>query len=278
MKTKFSLFIFLFGLMLFASCSSTPQKKTDWDDFWLKGKVQTLYVKEYQAEMAFGELTKGLLVDSTIISFSEKGEITQSVRYHFNDDRQSVISKSIFIYSDNTKTEDRFVEDSLTQKQITIYTDWGAIEKETTYDAAGKITRKEEYTYNNKHEIEEKNVYDNEGLWRKWKDYEYNDKGLVKKVRKYNNKGKLSEVEYFKYDDQGREIKSKAEDEDGVVQHTITYTYNKEGLQSSFTYDCKYFNHKYEYSYEYDKMGSYILARNFGPDVNSIQERTIKYY
>lgn len=278
MNTRKQLLFALFAILVFAACSKTEDKKTGWSEYDLKGKVQNLCIKDYAAEMAFGELTKGTLKDSIIVSFSEEGKVLQVLYYSFKDEKAETITKTIMSYAGNSTTIDRYENDTLSRKIICTYTDFGEIEKEISYDSNGKMIWKEDYTYNEKEKLEEKNVFDDEGLWRKWKDYEYNDKGLVKKVKKYNNRGKLVEIEFYKYDEQGRLIKNKEEDEDGNVESTISYSFNKEGFVSTYTYDCKYFNHKYEHSYEYDKMGNFVIMRTIGPNDNSIQERTIKYF
>lgn len=278
MNTKHQLLFALFAVFMFTACAKTEDKNTGWAEYDLKGQVQTLCIKEYAAEMAFGELTKGALKDSIIVSFSENGKILQVTDYCFKDGNALTVTKNILNYTENSVTKDIYENDKFTRKLIITYTDFREIEKDIAYDENGKMTWEEDYMYDEKGKLEEKNVSDDEGLWRKWKDYEYNDKGLVKKVKKYNKRGELAEVVFYKYDEQGRLIKSKEEDKDGNVESTITYTYNKEGLNSSFTFDCKYFNHKYEYTYEYDKMGNYVIMRTIGPDSNSIQERTIKYF
>lgn len=289
MNTKTYLLITLLVILCLVSCNPSKNQKTDWDEYNLKGKVQTLCIKNYDAKESFGELTKGDLKDSIIVIFSKDGKREQIIENDINGE----ISKSLFTYEGNIVTEDIYKNDSLYRKHVTTYTDFGEIEKEIFYDATGKMKWCEDYIYSNKRQLEEKNISDDEGLWRKYKNYEFNDKGLVKKVKKYNKTGELVEIEFFKYDEHGREIKSKEEDKDGNIGHTITYTYNKEGFQSSFSYDCKYFNHKYEYTYEYDKLGNYVIMRTNGrlgadgvsgasgrgsESGNSIQERTIQYY
>ena len=279
MKNK-TLFILALAAITFAwmSCTGSKKAKTDWDMYDLKGKVKTVTEKKYKARQAFGELTKDELSYTETISFTKDGKFEHSYSsYYFSDEHSEY--ESFFTYSDKKSIQEQYRNDDFTGKIITVYTDWGDKESETSYDESGDQTWLTEYTYDNDHRLIERNDYYGRELNSREKNFKYNEQGLVKSSKSYNSRGELSETNYYEYDDKGRMLENTVEDDEGNVSYSIVNTYNDKGFVACHKFLGSYYKSTEDYTYEYDKKGNYIVKYQVEKGGNTyIYERTIVYY
>ena len=279
MKNK-TLFILALTAITFAwmSCTGSQKPQTDWDAYELKGKVKTLTTKRYKAREAFGEITKGELSSTEVISFTKDGKIEHRLStYYFEDEKSEY--ESFYTYTDKKSIMEEYYNDDFTGKLITFYTDWGARQSETSYDNSGDETWMTEYIYDDKHRLIERNFYYDKELSSREKNYKYTEKGLVKSYKSYNNEGELTETSYYEYDEKGREIECTVENDEREVSYSIVKAYNEEGYQSLHKFISSYYKNTEEYTYEYDKIGNYIVKNEMTKGGDSyINERTIVYY
>ena len=279
MKNK-TLFILALTAITFAwmSCTGSQKPQTDWDAYELKGKVKTLTTKRYKAREAFGEITKGELSSTEVISFTKDGKIEHRLSTYYYEDEKSEY-ESFYTYTDKKSIMEEYYNDDFTGKLITFYTDWGARQSETSYDNSGDETWMTEYIYDDKHRLIERNFYYDKELSSREKNYKYTEKGLVKSYKSYNNEGELTETSYYEYDEKGREIECTVENDEREVSYSIVKAYNEEGYQSLHKFISSYYKNTEEYTYEYDKIGNYIVKNEMTKGGDSyINERTIVYY
>lgn len=304
MKKCFFFIAFIAIIVSFVSCGFTKKEKTDWNrgDLNLKGKVQELHIKRYSAKEAFGSWQKQELQLSTNIQFSEEGKILQIDQYNYDESADANTSasmlqdansnylhdKEMYIYSDNTKTINRYSNDEFLFKSITKYTDFGEIKSITQYNYDGEETYREEWSYNDKNQVIEKRFYREKELSTVRTNYEYDAQGLITKNIDYNAEGELRCVHRFAYDKEGRDTNEQEFDRFGELIESCNYSYNEQGLMSSFIhiYSGIHSTTEYEYFYEcdekgrrMDKKGNYTTKIiKYDSENVFIEERTIIYY
>lgn len=263
---------------IFTTCSSLENNpRTDWKTYDLRGKVKELHIKNYDARMAFGELTKTEIRESCDIYFNEDGKISKKYTYLGDTEKPK---EEIFTYSDNRCVHTTYMNGTIKDKCIVTYTDWGATESVIWYTAEGKDSSRVELTYNDKKQIVEVSWYQKNVFEAKNKFYEYNDQGLITKYISYDEDGELDDT-YVQTWDRDKRITSYAVfDKTGDLRYSHLFEYNEKGFCSKLIYKYRSDDEGYvtDFSYMYDDKGNYINKHIISEYSKSIEERTIVYY
>lgn len=198
-------YLFILSLLFLTAC--TNYKKTDLDNYQLKGNVSSVKMLTYYADSKFGEIIKGeLLYDGvSVVDFNKSGYITSISSYIKNG---NLYSKSKYSYRED-KLDTVIVYDSngdLMNKMFFIWDD-DKLLSNLNYDSEGKETFKNIYEYENGY-VKTVLFYDEDELV---------DKQIITKRDGENV------LESFSYDKTGKEKGKHINEWDNNIQVKIEY-------------------------------------------------------
>jgi len=241
------------------------QKKTDWQEYQLKGRVKSLTITEYNATEKFGEPVKTGIKDKTetiIIQFDTKGMIIPPTK------SDNIVNK--YDTKGNKIEETTYDSDksSIESKSVFKYDAYGNVIEEVNYNSEGELTEKKVNTYDLKGNLLQCkksgklfNGTRNQGqpLITKFK-YDANSRPIETNV--YIGESELASV-HSKYDGNGNLIENYTSAVNGrSIKETFRYTLDSKGNWTS----------KILYS-----SGSYMDMSD-RHEASQITERIIEYY
>ena len=243
-------------------------KKNDWYEENLKGKVVQITSKTYYANLKFGEIAKGDCKAESKRWFNENGFI---IRRQDTDAKDTILT----IYDYDAQGDLRRVmtikltsSDGITvQKRDTIAT------SEYIYDADGRLKEKNDYDVDGNLTVKVKHsylqgtqtitIYDGNG---ELKSHVTVTDGGRKRISSING-GKVEST----FDDRGRLITLFTSFSNTQYQRwgkKLYYKYNSQGDLALITTCAEYAdgargNQLTEYKYEYDKQGNWIVREEY---------------
>ena len=299
-KVNFFLILLFFTTLI---CNAQNNKKTDWENDRLKGKVKSVKIKVYEPIFKFGEIVKDYEHDIFIDYEDDEGIGIYETYYNITG---KITDCKYFYYSGEITGWPIGIKYIYDEKGNNIeqreYSD--AINVAMKISEKGAPWSRTLFKYNNDGSIAEK-IYDNyyyQDHETTTYSYKYNERGNVieenqveinkhldneeisiktKTTYKYDYKGNLIESEwkvddsdsygYHKYDSKGNLIEYKNRDDKYV------YKYDNKGD----LIECVNPNLDGTYEYKYDKKGNWIEKITYEGETKTptrITERTIEYY
>lgn len=297
----------VFIITLFSAITLAQNKKSNWKEENLYGKVKSVREISYQAVKKNGTLEKGAVCDiechNFLLYFNEKGFFTEKINYNTDG---SLNRKIIYEYDekDNKIAQNVYnSEEKLMSKWKYQYDAKGNKTQEQLYEE-GIMEMKEELLCDKKNNLIEVKSYFGEGNTLPIKDvFFYDKKGNKTKKISYDNKD-TSRFEYtFKYDKKGKLIEENIYNFQGILGIVKTYQYEKNRKRierikykvdksiykreieeydknDNLTEESEY-NDKGELiekvSIQYDDKGNQIKHDWFYPEINIDRKRTYTY-
>ena len=268
--------ITLLLLLIIVSCNKKEQKSEQNLDFFnLKGKIQTVQIKTYEADLKFGEPQKNNnIFNQEILKFNTDGLLI-SKNAEFENFEYKYDNSNNLIFSAEKNKEGKT---NITRNNK--YNENNQLIEENIVQYGEKLIKK--YTY-------EKNKiiiisYDANGKTSGAKQIrEVADNGNITKVSNYNNSGDLISEIAFKYDKNGNETQALINKEfflKGVPLNEVINKYDETNkIISTITNDENgVLLQEVKYSYEYDENNNWIKMIYYEDEkVVSITERKIIY-
>lgn len=271
------------------------QKKTDWEELGLKGKVKILRENSYNVVEKDGIIQRDEShIDSLMYLFNKQGNMQEQkydtpILYKY-DDKGDVIERCFYDQ-----------EGSVDRKDIYKYDKKGNLIEIDTDNMEGGLHNKRIYKYDNRGNM----TYLYYNFPSDFMTYRYDDKGnmieereyLFSKIRykfvnKYDDKGnRIERYEYspegrlkwktsYRYDDNNNLIEERDYDPKKLIK-TITYQYDeKSNVIGEKVYGSNgNLRYKYTYQYEYDERGNWLKEIWYKDEKpHRIREREIEYY
>ena len=299
-------------------CSSENKSQTDLSniDFNkdienanLFGKVKSVKVNTYRAEVESGEIIKGqerYSLTDTFVVFNEKGYIIEQISYAENG---KIKTKKTFTYNENGNLITIYDIDSLENKYknysfeynengnlITIQDEIILSEKEYEYDKKGNNINinyrtsgansylKEIFTYNEKGNVKEKQQhFEKKSHLDTKSNFFYDKEGNMSEYYLYNANGDLERRDSYKYDEKGNRTNWIKYNSNESVVFMVKYEHDEYGNMTKYInidyIDGETLSYQRDYKYNYDEMGNWVQRVEYEFGLPSyIIEREIEYY
>mgnify|MGYP000960301022 CR=1 FL=1 len=248
-------------------------KKNDWYEENLKGKVVQITLKTYYANLKFGEIAKGDCKEESKVWFNENGFIIRqqdtdaegTTLRIYDYDVQGDLCRAMTIKLTSSTTDGITVQKRDTTAITTyeyIYDANGRLKEQNDYDADGNLTKKSKHSYlQGTHTV---TSYDGNG---ELTSHVIITDGGRKRVTPSIKGAKLEST----FDDRGRLITLFTSFSNTQYQRwgkKLYYKYNSQGDLASITTCAEYAdgaqgNQLTEYKYEYDKQGNWIVREEY---------------
>ena len=271
-------------LLIITSCSSS--KDTGWDELSLKGRVQSVTAKTYEAEYKFGEITKGELTynDNYYFVFDKDGRLLEASDF---DDDGDIRFRRINTYAGDIISESEFYNSKGLLYKLKFYSNKGRFEGCVAYGASGDEEGRFTHEYDGDWLSSVKN-FNADGESTGVTSYIKGCNGKIQEQITYNSEGKEESRNTYEYN--GKIIVSKTHEYISSWRDYKSITkelYDKHGFVVVEREEGEFEDGEYEmgksivYEYEYDKAGNWIKRTSFDKtNKNSIEitEREIKYF
>lgn len=246
-----------------------------WDEYDLVDDVKELHIRftdEYVPDnMAVPSLSDEM---TTIdIYFSEDGRIDSSLQLPTK-------WESKYQYVGNMQICDAYYFDELSNRYLTTYTPFGAIDEKMVFDEHGEPIYHEQYFYDlDQHFVLGYRTSSRGYCKETVTNIKYDKQGQAIYSEHYYQYGDnpqfMDITEQFVYDSDGRVIRRTETDRAGSVS-VSEYEYDVQGHLTAIWEDGRV---TCTYTYEFDDHGNIILVRaDFGNNRYETQIRTIVYY
>ena len=293
---------------IFVSCNKSENvvntTKNDLEKNSLKGKVNILEEKNFDAAEKFGKPVKLNFRDWSVITYDPLGNILEEKTMYENGE---IISIKKFKYDNKNKIlEENFVLGDNSDVAKYLY-DVNDNNIELTYYRNGEIAIKHVNIFDSKHNLIDYRLYEYDGSLRFKILSKFNNKNLKIETENYylnGNSFTISNKKTNKYDNKGNLIEEKSYDEKGNLNYTYKFVYDDKNNEiekilskdniitkdkrnfdefgnciEGIEYSNDNFKSKFANNYKYDKKGNWIQRIHLTNDVvKSIVERKIKYY
>ena len=279
---KVNFLMLLIGSVFITSCIGQNDTINQWNEYELKGKIQSLKISEYTAIEKFGEITKDSLKYNKVVYFNKKG-LVDSITY-YKDGYDKLRNTEIYKWDFTNNTCTITIKEDPTLYRVLQYNGlFNRLLSQVSYNndsISGKQTR----SYNELLQLTDLIVYrENGNVWWREKDHEYNNKGELMRYNEYNEKGELNEQYSYRYDDNGILIGKKNETDWSKSKYT--YEYNSENLLSreilEYKFKSKYSNYSStnitEHTYLLDEKGNYLVRTKKSYNKEDVDEAAYEY-
>ena len=247
-------------------------KKNDWYEENLKGKVVQITSKTYNANLKFGEIAKGDCKAESKVWFNENGFIIRrqdtdaegTTLRIYDYDAQGDLCRAMTIKLTSSTTDGITVQKRDTTAITTyeyIYDANGRLKEQNDYDADGNLTQKIKHSY--LQGTQTVTTYDGNG---ELKTHVTVTDGGRKRVTPSTNGEQIEAI----YDDRGRLITISvpfSNIQGQRLDQKQHYKYNNQGdlasIAAAENVNGAQGNSLVEYEYEYDKQGNWIVRKGY---------------
>lgn len=268
--------ITLLLLLIIVSCNKKAEKSEQNLDFFnLKGKIKTVQITTYGADLKFGEPQKNdNIFNQEILKFNSEGLLISKNAEFENFEYKYDNSNNLIFTSEKNK------EGKINTTNNKKYNENNQLVEEKIVQYGEILIKKYNYEKNKITVIS----YDANGKTSGAKQIrEISENGSVSKVSNYNNSGDLTAEIKFKYDKNGNETQALINHEFFMKGMPINEVINKyddnNKIVSTITNDENgVLLQEVKYSYEYDENKNWIKMIYYEDEkVVSITERKIIY-
>lgn len=271
----------LLAFLLVFAFSANAQKKTDWDDLRLKGKVKSLQTKETHRYKKNGVFTPWENSYGRLTKFNSAGYRTEYNEFLGND---SLSYRITYNYNFKEKKADvayfnKDLKPTITKKYF--YNNKGLQIDQLEYTVDGQFDRRYAYKYDDRDNLIETIGYKNDGSISSKTTYKYDSKNQ-KISYLIETPGYANSSRTFIYDEKGNMIEEYWYNGQGAVDFKFVRLYDANGNKIQET------NYKKgtqligttKWSYEYDSKGNWIKKTDLTEDGTDFhtETRTITYY
>jgi hypothetical protein len=259
-KTKYFMRKIVWTGLLFVIClnfanAQRQHRENDWASDGLQGKVKRLIVKEFV--LINDTLQEKVLLESSIRYYNEYGYLTEINEF---DDRDSLTQKQVFVYSKNRHKLEELLYDEdekLIEKTISKLNAMGNPTQSTVTDARGIVQQKNKYEYDEKDRLTRHSGYDAKGKLSERYYYLYNEKGVLNQYLSFSEYENKKIV--YKYDANKNPIEM-------MVYDTKTNAFLEKIVQKfdhrKNVIETSYWNEKNDFkssvSYKYDEKDNLL--------------------
>ncbi len=283
--------------ILMAGSPAKGQKRNDWSDLHLNGRIKTLKETFYSASDSSGTIVRGREIlyshaPVRIYTFNDSGFLTEKTEF----DSDSTQLKHLYQCDDlGNKTEDVVRNPDGSIREITFYSydEQGRLEKceNKQVSKSEKLLRKEDYLkvrgpfvkrvyrYDAKGNTNCETIYDVHGS--RSIVYTCDGKGNITGHKYLDEEGKTLKSLAFTFDDRKNLLESQQFDRDGNLQSRFVYKYDSKNLLTGETEYAPDDRTLIEvvYEYEFDDQNNWVRQIAYRDKVPvRIAEREIGYY
>ncbi|MDF2381274.1 hypothetical protein JMG10_07345 [Nostoc ellipsosporum NOK] len=272
--------IFAVILLLF-SLTVNAQKKNDWDNLDLKGKVKSIRIKQTHRYKKDGVFTPWENSYGSLTTFNNTGYRTEYNEFYGND---SLSYKITYTYNLKEKRADlayfnKDLKPTITKRYF--YNSKGYQIDQLEYTIDGKFDRRYAYKYDERDNLTEISSYKNDGSLYSKTTYTYDNKNNLT-FYLVETPGYANSSRKYVYDDKGNAVEETWHDGRGVTTFKFVRKFDAKGNKIQET--------KYKggdkligttkWTYEYDAKGNWIKKTDLTEDSIDFhtETRTIIYY
>ena len=287
------IFLFIICLLLLPTLIVKGQKKNDWTEENLRGKVKSKNEVQYRAIDSAGEIYKGQISSRLFTLYDTNGNKTEEIFYGTDD---ILKFNSTYKYDNNRNLIERryhYYPDSTQDHKLTFKYNEKGYNIEYNYTKFSNLNNKTTFKFDSKGKQIESNEYDSEGRLNRRLFYKYNDKGNLEELNFYDLeiiRNQDTEYTYdsfegrqtFKYDSKGNKIQENYYYSDNKLHYQNNYKYDNNGNEILINV-CKQFDKSPSYTwsskYTFDKKENWTQRMMyFKGKLGWIVLRQIEYY
>jgi hypothetical protein len=247
---------------------------TDYD-YALYGDVSSIKVSTYELKDNFGTESKGSLLDSHVIRFDSRGQVS-TAKIYFGEGVSELCTYSYNSQGKITTVDHKEESGSIAGKTIIKYNSNGKKIQHSRYNGDGSLYTKDLFEYNSSGKLSREYCYGDDGSLYSKNVYNYGSNGKVSSIYGYDSANVLQYKKIFSYDQFKNLIKFSTYDGNGAKIYEETYKYNSNGYMTSSTERDFMYGYKLTYKYKYDSKGNVIEKRSYNGDA-LIPERIVIY-
>lgn len=266
-------------LLLLASCQKEKKKidhsKTDWAFYELKGNVESVSEKSFEA------------VNGTMEKGAPKRENNHDSDLQFNDEGQ-LISEKKWIKGNTPYEETTYLGREHAINKIQYMNGTPIIKTEHAWDKTKKLNTsvtkrnadnsqlsREEKIYKNSYMVE-KNQYNTQNILTDKIQYDVDTKGNVLRENLYLNKETIQYITAYEYDSKNRKtLETSTDNNTGKLIYKTVFQYEGDHLISVETFNGKDNSLASSQKYSYDEKGN--LLKEYTLDGNTKEEIVDQY-